>query len=76
LDASSGLLNELRTLAQQGSPSAPTLFLARRLFRETPTATHRASVARAVRSLRRKGQVAILPSGAARRRRHVRLVDQ
>jgi sulfite exporter TauE/SafE len=33
------------------------------------------SVARAVRSLQRKGLVVILPRSAARRRRHVRLVD-
>ena len=38
--------------------------------------TQVASVARAVRSLQRKGLVTILPASAARRRRHVRLVDQ
>jgi hypothetical protein len=32
-----------------------------------------ASVARAVRSLHRKGQVELVPAGGARRRRHVRL---
>jgi hypothetical protein len=41
------------------------------------TRTQVASVARAVRSLRRKGRVVIVPRAAfQRRRRHVRLVDQ
>jgi hypothetical protein len=33
------------------------------------------SVARAVRSLQRKGLVVVVPAGGARRRRHVRLVE-
>jgi hypothetical protein len=39
------------------------------------TKTQVASVARAVRSLQRKGLVVVVPRSAARRRRHVRLVD-
>jgi hypothetical protein len=69
------LLEELTTLARQGSPGASTSFLAERVFGETPTVTQRASVARAVRSLRRKGRVVIRPASAFHRRRWVRLVD-
>jgi hypothetical protein len=40
------------------------------------TKTQVASLARAVRSLQHKGLVTILPASAARRRRHVRLIEQ
>lgn len=70
------LVEALEALRGQGWPSAPTELLAVRVFGAAPTVAEKASLARAVRSLVRKGRVEVLPGGVfGRRRRQVRLVD-
>jgi hypothetical protein len=55
--------------------SCSTKVLATAVFGATPTATQRASLARAVRSLARKGRVVVTPADALHRRRQVRLAE-